>query len=133
MAQNKVFFDWKIGQFVCVLCVEEKYVPMWYFAKIAKIISAKTYTETMVEVYLYSVPETYPEWENERLADMYPSLVMSREMIMLARLKAGIKPKEENRFKMVRVPIRDLCLAEPMHFLNRLTEGKNFSLRRKQY
>jgi hypothetical protein len=138
MSSKKVLPDWKAGQVACAYCslhMRDQYVPKeWYFVEIVKIIPAKTNAETIVEVFLYSVPETYPEWENERLKDMYPSLVMSREMVMLARIAAGIKPHKENRFgHLVRLRLSELCPMETAHFLKQLTGERTFSARGRHF
>ncbi len=136
MASKRMFYDWKVGQFVCARFSYDTGSPrQWYFAEIARIIPAKTYAETAVEVYLYSVPEMYPvEKGAELLEDLYPSLVLSREMLMFARVAAGIKPRKENRYsRTVRVLLSELCPAEPGYFLAAITEGKDFSLRQKYH
>jgi hypothetical protein len=135
MAPKQMFFDWKVGQFACVRHTSDQDVPLrWHFAEIARIIPARTHAETMAEVYLYSVPEVYPVEEGaELLGDLYPSFVLSREVLMLSRIAAGIKPRLENRYSQTaRVPLADLCRAEPRYFLAALTEGRDFSLKRIQ-
>lgn len=136
MASKRMFYDWKVGQFACVRFTyagDEHAQKKWHFAEIAQIIMARTYAETAAEVYLYSVPEMYPVEEGtELLGELYPSLVMSREMLMLARIAAGIKPHKENRYgRTVRVLLSELCPAEPGYFLAAITEGKDFSLRQR--
>lgn len=132
MASKRSFIDWNVGQFACVRAAfDAKDGSKWYFAEIARIDRAKTWEETTAEVYLYSVPELYAVEDGaEILKDLFPSLIQSRETVMLARLSAGIEPKKEHRYsRTVRVRLSDLCKAEPAAFLSQLTEGRTYAPR----
>lgn len=118
------------GQIVCmfVRSSNRSRTDKWYFGKIFKILPKKSGTaieETAVEMYQYGVPETYrsddkaDQWEFH-----YPSVCLTREMVMLARLAAKMPLRENDRYETpVSVRMKDLCPADFYHFRERLTEG----------
>ncbi|MFZ2187676.1 MAG: hypothetical protein WAV46_03590 [Candidatus Moraniibacteriota bacterium] len=117
---------YKEGQFVCVLLPSAKGdIPdRWYFGRIAKIHPKKSgITEETLEVYQYGVPDTYPASDKAPLwQSLYPSVPLTHEVIMLARLAAKIVPQECDRFsRPAVVSLKDVCPARFEPFRECLT------------
>ncbi len=118
--------SYKEDQIVCVLIRSGRYnIPdKWHFGRIAKLRPVKqgTNEEPMAEVFLYGFPENFSPGKDEvRFEHLYPSVTLSREMILLSRLQARMLPKKEDQYsERVIVRVKDLCPAKDSHFLKRL-------------
>ncbi|MBI2439283.1 MAG: hypothetical protein HYV45_01625 [Candidatus Moranbacteria bacterium] len=114
--------EYKEGQLVCALVPRAWHgsPEKWYFAKVFKICSDPKKIG-LVEVYLYRFVEQASHDPTNRFEGLYPGVEFGRETVMLARLAAGMFPKEEDcQGQRITVRLTDICPATQEHFLKRI-------------